>query len=180
MHKTLPIRFVLWNLAFAFNPDPRLLLDTTSDMGQLKEQYGVLVSESVTSFSSTPFFKQKPKGCCLKIPENKNRRRTILGRSSEHSPHLWIDRPKKGTTHHQHHLSPLLSTAEHRPPQMISSVSGPKPPASNDSPQSWWGRRSIWQVAVSRCAFPYVVSTPVSFCPTVTRKLFKTLQNEDR
>ena len=28
--------------------------------------------------------------------------------------------------HHHHHLSPLLSTAEHRPPQLISSVTGPK------------------------------------------------------
>ena len=31
------------------------------------------------------------------------------------------------TLHHHHHLSPLLSTAEHRPPQLISSMTGPKP-----------------------------------------------------
>ena len=38
--------------------------------------------------------------------------------------------------HTLHHISPLLSTAEHRPPQLISRVTGPMPPASNDSPQS--------------------------------------------
>ena len=34
------------------------------------------------------------------------------------------------------------------------------------TPQSWRGRRSFWQVAVSRRDFLYLVSTPVSFYPT--------------
>ena len=43
---------------------------------------------------------------------------------------LWVRLP-----HHQH-ISLLLSTAEHRPPQLNFSVARQMPPASNDSLQS--------------------------------------------
>ena len=60
-----------------------------------------------------------------------------------------------------HHISLLLSIAEHRNLKLISSVTGPMPPAYKNSPQSCRGRRSIWQVAVSCCAFPYMVHSSI-------------------
>ena len=47
----------------------------------------------------------------------------------------------------------------------------PVPPASIDFPQARRGRRSICQVARPCCAFPCVVSTPVSFC-SIGRPIF--------
>ena len=51
---------------------------------------------------------------------------------------------------HLHHFSLLLSTAENRPAQLISSLISPMPFASNDCPQSWRGHRSIWHVNLWR------------------------------
>ena len=45
-----------------------------------------------------------------------------------------------------HHISLLLSTAEHRPP--YSSVTAPMPPVSNESPQNGWdkGRKMMMTI----------------------------------
>ena len=45
--------------------------------------------------------------------------------------------------HHHYHISLLLSTAEHRPPQLTSNVTGPMPPRSLDEVVGPSGRLTL-------------------------------------